>query len=88
MILRVLVQPRAKRNRLAGLLREEWKLQLTAPPIEGRANAACIEFLARGLRIARSRVRLLSGAKSRHKVLELDGVSEEEFSRFAASDSA
>ena len=55
MILRVLVQPRAKRNRLAGLLREEWKLQLTAPPIEGRANAACIEFLARGLRIARSR---------------------------------
>lgn len=83
MILRVRVQPRAKKNALTGRLEQEWKLLLTAPPIEGRANQACIEFLARGLGISPSRVRLLSGEKSRHKVLELDGISEEEFLRFA-----
>ena len=83
MILRLKVQPRAKRNELAGPLDGEWKLRLRAPPIEGRANEALIEFFARGLGIARSRVRLLAGAKSRQKVVELEGVGEEEFARFA-----
>ncbi|MGH9783664.1 MAG: DUF167 domain-containing protein [Terriglobia bacterium] len=85
MILRVRVQPRAKKNALAGQIEQEWKLLLTAPPLEGRANQACIEFFARGLRIPQSRVRLVAGEKSRHKVLELDGVSEDEFLQFAAS---
>ena len=84
MILRVRVQPRAKRNALAGQMEQEWKLLLTAPPVEGRANRACIEFFARGLGIPQSRVRLIAGEKSRHKVLELDGISEDEFLRFAA----
>jgi len=84
MILRVRVQPRAKRNALAGRMEQEWKLFLTAPPLDGRANQACIEFFARGLGIPQSRVRLVAGEKSRHKVLELDGVSEAEFLRFAS----
>ena len=83
MILRVKVQPRAKRNALAGQLEQEWKLQLTAPPVDGRANQACVEFFAKGLGIPQSRVRLVAGEKSRHKVLELEGVSEAEFLRFA-----
>jgi len=85
MIVRVRVQPRAKRNALAGKMEQEWKLLLAAPPIEGRANQACIEFFARGLRIPQSRVRLVSGEKSRRKMIELDGVSEQEFLRFAQS---
>jgi hypothetical protein len=85
MILRVRVQPRAKKNALVGQIEQEWKLLLTAPPLEGRANQACIEFFARGLRIPQSRVRLVAGEKSRHKVLDLEGVSEEEFLRFAAA---
>ncbi|MBI4458793.1 MAG: DUF167 domain-containing protein [Acidobacteria bacterium] len=83
MILQIHVQPRAKRNRLVRQ-REEWKLQLTAPPIEGKANQACIEFLAQELGIARSRVRLLAGERSRHKRIELVGVTEEQFRQFAA----
>jgi len=85
MILQLQVQPRAKRNRLVRQ-QEEWKLQLTAPPIEGKANQACIEFLAQGLGIARSRVRLLAGEKSRHKRIELEGVTEEEFLKFAGKE--
>ena len=88
MILRVRVQPRAKRNALAGQMEQEWKLFLTAPPLDGRANQACIEFFARGLKIPQSRVRLVAGEKSRHKVFELEGVSEAEFLRFASSPQA
>jgi hypothetical protein len=83
MIVRVRVQPRARKNALAGKMEQEWKLLLTAPPADGRANQACIEFFSRGLGIPQSRVRLVSGEKSRHKVIELDGVSEAEFLRFA-----
>ena len=56
-------------------------MHVTAPALEGKANQACIEFLARGLGIARSRVRLLRGEKSRNKVFDLEGVNEAEFLR-------
>lgn len=82
MILRVRVQPRAKRNALVAWQSGEWKLYLTAPAVEGRANQACIEFFARVLGIRKSAIRILSGEKSRQKVLALEGVSEEQFRRF------
>lgn len=83
MTIEVRVQPRAKKNAITAQAGGVWKLQVTAPALEGKANEACIEFLARGLGIARSRVRLLRGEKSRNKVFELEGVSEAEFLRFA-----
>src|SRR5579872_2023826 len=82
MRIRVRVQPRAKKTALAGRIEEEWKLLLAAPPVDGKANEACVAFFARGLGIARSRVKLVSGEKSRHKILELEGVSEAAFLRF------
>ncbi len=85
MILRLWVQPRARKNRLGEQVQEEWKLYLAAPPVEGKANTACKDFLARGLGIARSRIRLVTGEKSRHKVLELQEVSDEDFLRFVAA---
>ena len=72
-----------KMNRQAGQLQDEWKLQLTAPPVGSKANQACVEFFARGLRIPRSRVRLLAGEKFRHKLLALEGVNEAQFLCFA-----
>ena len=83
MIIRVRVQPRAKRNSLAGCIEGEWKLQLTAPALEGKANQACIDFFASRLGIAKSRVKLLSGEKSRHKRIALEGVDETEFRQLA-----
>lgn len=84
MTIQLRVQPRAKRNSLTRRPENEWKLQVTAPALEGKANQACIEFFARGLGISRSRVTLVSGEKSRHKVIALEGVSEAEFLRFAS----
>ena len=82
MNIEVRVQSRAKRNAIKpGTPGQsgEWKRYLTAPAVEGQANQALIEFFAKGLRISRSRVSIVSGEKSRHKVVALDGVTEEQF---------
>jgi len=84
MTIELRVQPRAKRNALVAAPEGRWKLFLTAPAVEGKANEAMIEFFAKGLGIARSRIRLLSGEKSRHKVVALDGITDEQFRNLVA----
>ena len=71
----VKVHPRARRTRLSGGP-EEYKLEVTAPPVDGRANEAVVEFFSRGLRLPRSAVRIVSGERSRRKVVEIAGASE------------
>ena len=83
MNIQVRVQPRAKRNALVPWQDGRWKLYLTAPAIEGKANGALIEFFAKGLGIARSGARILSGEKSRDKVVALDGVAEQQLRSLA-----
>ena len=51
------------------------KIRLAAPPVDGAANAALIEFVAERLGIARSRVRIVSGQSARRKRLEIDGMT-------------
>ena len=69
----VKVHPRARRTRLTQA-NGEYKLEVTAPPVDGAANDAVIEFFARGLKLPRSRVRIVTGEKSRRKVIEIAGV--------------
>ena len=71
----VKVQPRAKRNAITGAVGNALKLALTAPPIEGRVNQACIEFFANLLDVPRSSVTIASGETSRRKVIQVAGVS-------------
>lgn len=73
--LAVRVHPGAKKNDVAGLHAGAVKISLTAPPVDGRANEALIEFVAELLRIPRARVSLVSGATSRMKVLRITGKS-------------
>lgn len=49
-----------------------FRVQLTAPPVEGRANAALIEVLANHFKVKKHQVRILSGKKSRDKLVEID----------------
>jgi uncharacterized protein YggU (UPF0235/DUF167 family) len=51
------------------------KIRLAAPPVDGAANAALIEFVADQLGIAKSRVRIAAGLASRRKTVEVDGVT-------------
>ena len=70
----VRVHPRAKKNAITGILGDALKLSLTAPPAEGRANQACIEFLAEVLRLPRSSVTIAAGHASRNKVVRVLGL--------------
>jgi hypothetical protein len=72
--LSVKVQPGASRNAVVGKNGEEWKLAVTAPPVEGRANQACIELVAERLGIPRSAVRIARGQSGRKKILEIEGL--------------
>ena len=74
----VKVQPRASRNAVVGELGEALKIALTTPPVEGRANKACIEFLAKLLNVSRSSVSIAAGEASRNKVICVAGISAEE----------
>lgn len=71
----VKIHPRAKKNAISGEVGEALKLSLTAPPIEGRANEACIEFLAKLLKVPRSSVTIASGQSNRYKVIRVAGVT-------------
>jgi uncharacterized protein (TIGR00251 family) len=74
----VKVHPRAKKNAITGKLGDALKLSLTAPPVEGRANEACIEFFANLLKLPRSSVTIASGQTRRNKVIRISGLSAEE----------
>lgn len=73
--LAVRVQPRASRTGLAGLCGEAVKVQLTSPPVEGRANAACIALFAKLVGVPRSVIEVQRGGKSRDKVLHFHGIT-------------
>ncbi len=77
----VKVQPRAKATRVVGHMENAYKLQLTAPPVDGKANEACIAFLAEVAGVAKSRVRIVMGLTSRMKVVEIEGIAQEEMER-------
>ncbi len=76
----VYVQPRASRTQVAGRHGDGIKIRLAAPPVDNAANEALVDFLAKALDLPRRAVRIVAGASSRRKVVELDGVSAEQAS--------
>ena len=71
----VKVHPRAKKNAITGKVGDALKLALTAPPVDGRANEACIEFFAKLLNLPRSSVTIAAGLTSRNKVIRVSGLT-------------
>ena len=69
------VQPKASRTRLAGLHGEALKLCITSPPVDGKANAAVIQFFAKLFKIPKAAVTLASGEANRDKRIILAGIS-------------
>ena len=76
----VKVKPRAKRNGVVGVLGDALKVSLTAPAVDGRANDACIEFLAELLEVPRSSITIAAGHGSRNKVIRVRGTTAERIS--------
>jgi uncharacterized protein (TIGR00251 family) len=71
----VKVHPRARKNAVTGMVGDALKLALTAPPVEGKANQAVIEFFADLFAIPRSSVTIASGETSRNKIVRVSGLS-------------
>jgi uncharacterized protein len=74
----VKVHARAKKNAITGKLGDALKVSLIVAPVDGRANAACIEFFANLLKVPRSSVTIASGQRSRDKVIRVVGMSAEQ----------
>ncbi len=72
------VKPGSRRDRLERSPEGELRLQVTAPAVAGRANEACVHFLARSLRLPQACVVILAGHHSRRKLLRVTGRSVEE----------
>ena len=76
--LEVQIQPRSSRNQIVGEQDGRLKIKLTAPPVEGEANQALINYLAQLLQVPKKNVKLLKGESARHKLIEISGVTEQE----------
>ncbi len=72
---KVFVQPRAARNQIVGVHDSALKISLTAPPVEGAANRLCRDFLAKTLKLAKGRVGVVGGLKSRRKTVHVKNMS-------------
>ncbi|HDD59492.1 YggU family protein [Thermoplasmatales archaeon ex4484_36] len=76
------VKPSGKRSAVTGYdpWRGAFRVEVRAPPVKGRANSEVEEILAELLLVRRASVRVVGGATSRHKVVEVEGLSDEEIS--------
>ncbi len=79
------IKPHSGRQRMARNSSGELCLELTAPPVEGRANEAAVDFLAGTLRVPRSSVEIVTGMKSRRKLFRITASTvQETIARFEA----
>ena len=70
--LAIRVTPRAKRNQIVEVMADDTiKVRLTAPPVEGKANQALVDFLAEVLGVNKSRIEMVGGATSRDKLVSI-----------------
>jgi uncharacterized protein len=68
------IVPRSAKCEIAGVQGDALKLKITAPPVEGQANTECIRFLSHILGIKKKQVRILSGHKSKKKMVAIEGI--------------
>jgi len=81
----VKVRPRAKREAISGIVGDALKVDLTAPPVEGKANEALTRFFAELLKVPRSSVTIASGKANRLKVIHVTGITAEDLRRHLAT---
>lgn len=81
----LVVQPRASRTRLVGEHGDRLKLQITAPPVDGEANAAIVDFFSSTFRIPKRDVEIATGLTGKRKVVRIGGLDCETAQRLLAS---
>ena len=79
--MRLRVAPGARRSEIVGRYGGAWRVRVTAPPARGRATDDELQVLAEALDVRPRQLRLVAGASSRDKVVELDGIDVDEAER-------
>jgi uncharacterized protein len=83
--LKIRLTPRGSRNEILGWEGNTLRVKITAPPVEGAANKACIEFIADKLGLKRAQVSIVSGDKSRDKILKIVGLTDQDVRKAIAA---
>lgn len=78
----VRVQPRSSKNGIAGVCQGALKVALNVPPVDGAANAACCELLAKKFTVAKSMVEILRGHNNRNKIIKIKNITKRELLEF------
>ncbi|MGF1727836.1 DUF167 family protein YggU [Photobacterium nomapromontoriensis] len=76
LVIRLYIQPKASRDQLVGLHGEELKVAITAPPVDGKANAHLTKYLAKQFRVAKGHVIIEKGDLGRHKQVRIESPRE------------
>lgn len=71
LILHCQLQPKASSNEIAGVQADKLKIRITAPPVDGKANAHLIKFLSKQFGVAKKSIQIMSGESSRYKIIEI-----------------
>ena len=79
--MRLRVAPGARRSEIVGRYGDAWRIRVAAPPDRGRANDEVLQVLAEALDVRPRQLRLVAGASSRDKIVELDGIDADEAER-------
>ncbi len=81
MKVKIKVHARGRASRITGRVGDEFKLEVAAPPVDGKANKAVVEFFAGLFGVPRSAVRIVTGERSPHKLVEIDGITEADLAK-------
>ena len=85
MTLAVQITPNARRSEIVGWLGGKLKIKIKAPPVDGKANAELVRFLAKKFGVRQNAVRLLRGETAKTKLIEIEGIEEETVRNFAGA---
>jgi len=75
--LEIKVQPRSSKNHIVGEHQGALKVKLTAPPVDGEANKALVNFLANLFKIPKKNVTIIKGESTRNKIVDIKGIKRE-----------
>ena len=77
-VFHIRVLPRSSRCEVVGVQDNALKIKITAPPVEGKANAECVRFLSDVLGVRKNRITIKAGQKSKNKTVSISGMTKEE----------
>ncbi len=78
-IIKVKIVPGSSKNKIIGVYNDSLKINITAPPVEGKANKKCIAYLAKYFDVVKSKIEIISGQTSKNKFIKIYDINQKEF---------